>query len=252
MTHPSRFRRATTSGSVRLSAAHAPDEVGPLAPEEDGPEHFEGIEKGRPPGLFQRRVELRRAERGIAGEIFPARGERDRRERPLEDALCPGAPVERDEERGRRVERERRGLGRDELGAGIHAHRVEDPAGSRVEEGLGELEILPAGGKPSEESLHFHPERHIRDALSEEGLEVPDRGIEPLAIELEALEGIGPRPVPITLREARWRPARDLAEGARVLLVGAEQPRGAGFGALPARRLIPASQSRGLPHGAEC
>ena len=234
-----------------VSAAHAPDEVGPLAPEEDGPEHLEGIEERRPPGLRERRVELRRAERGIAREVLPARRERDRRERPLEDGPCPGAPVERNEERGRRVERERRGLGRDELGAGIHAHRVEDPAGSRVEEGLGKLEILPVSGEAREECLHRRPQRDIRDALAEERLEIPDRGVEPVAIELEALEGIGPRPVPVALRKARGRPARDLAERARVLLVRAKQPLGAGLGALLAHRRTTAALRPGLLHGAE-
>ncbi len=137
-----------------------------------------------------------------------------------------------------------RGLGRDELGAGIHAHRVENPAGSRVEEGLGKLEILPVSGEAREECLHRPPQRDIRDALAEERFEIPDRGVEPVAIELEALESIGPRPVPVALRKARRRPARDLAERARVLLVRAKQPLGAGLGALLAHRRTTAALRR--------
>ncbi len=80
------------------------------------------------------------------------------------------------------------------------------------------------------------PQHDVRDALAEERLEIADRGVEPAAIELEALEGIGPRPVPVALREAPGRPPRDLAERACVLLVRAKQPLGAGAGALLSHR----------------
>ncbi len=215
-------------GPLPSVAADPPDDVGPLAPEEDGLEEVQRVESGRSPGLAEGALESAGREGRVAREVLPPGGEGMRGERAPHGGLAARAAVERGEEAAGGLHGERRGVEMDELDAVVDADGVEDAARGRVEERLDELGVAARGGEPHEALLHSGPDAGVVDSRAEDPAEVLDGGVERPAVELEALERVPPAGVPVPPREPDRCAARDRGERPRVRLPAGEEALGAG------------------------
>jgi len=205
-TRPSRFRRASSSGSER-SPAGSGRRCRPLVPEEDG-RRTRPSRSRRAPDRLEMGVQLFRGEPRVARGVLPPDGEGVRLEDRQRAVAVPDVPDVVSARSRRRRERGR-DLRRDELDPGVDADGLKDPAGGRVEERLRQLDVHPSRRSSSkapfiavqtEGSGTRRPRRAVSDSTA--GSRSCGRA--------QPLEGVGLQARPVAGGEARRGPARDL------------------------------------------